>query len=67
MSAKRIRGAGGGLTFFCDTRGCRNNYDADSDDFRVAWSEAREYGWVTSVSGNNWSHHCPACAKKLGD
>lgn len=55
------------MTFFCDTRGCIGNYDADSDDFRVAWAEAREYGWVTSVSGTVWSHHCPTCAKKLGD
>lgn len=67
MSTKRIRGAGGGLTFFCDTPACIGNFDADSDDFREAWGEAREFGWVNSVSGDVWSHHCPECSKKLGD
>lgn len=64
MSARRIRGEGGGLTFFCDTRGCIGNIDADSDDFQEAWAEAKEFGWRASKVSGVWLHHCPKCVKK---
>lgn len=66
MSAKHIRGKDGGITFFCDSKGCTHNYDADSDDFKEGWAEAREYGWTASQFTGVWKHHCPECDKKLG-
>lgn len=69
MSTKRVDGV---VVFNCDGRPrCRVNFEGESEDFRTAWQEAREAGWVNAVSyprgAETWEHYCPRCKSQVGD
>lgn len=57
-----------GITRFnCDQKGCKKNYESD-EEFRAAWVEANDSGWVNSHSGaNGWRHYCPDHKHIVGD
>ncbi len=65
MSNERRSGM---LVFNCDGPGCHENVEYDSGDFRAAWYEAQDAGWVSAINGDDtWSHYCPACKHIVGD
>ena len=58
----------GSLTrFVCDERGCHRNYEVCDESFEISWAETKKYGWVNSYQRGVWKHHCPQCARELGD
>jgi hypothetical protein len=57
MSSER---QGGIVVFHCDA--CPEHFESDTRDFREAWDEAKEEGWVAFKVGDEWCHHCPGCA-----
>lgn len=56
-------------TFNCDEKGCHRNYEGASDEFKQAWREARDAGWVyvpqyvDNIS--RAAHYCPFHAAKF--
>lgn len=50
----------GKIAFACDK--CSDETKAfDSEDFDILRDWARERGWKTVKSGNEWEHYCPDC------
>lgn len=60
MTSHQVKG--GSVAFSCD--GCPETEEPEADDFKEAWAELREKGWVTfQIRGGSWAHYCPACAE----
>lgn len=57
----------GVITFCCDQRGCRKNFESGEDEFRAAWADAREHGWVNAQGATGWKHYCPQHKHIVGD
>jgi hypothetical protein len=52
----------GFITFECDI--CDNTFDAETDDFDVAWASAKKLGWKVLKDNGEWEHRCPECAEE---
>lgn len=56
------------FTFNCDGPRCHANYESDDADFRAAWAEAQDDGWVNAINADDtWSHYCSKCKHIVGD
>lgn len=49
----------GKIQFECDS--CPETFDADTDDFSDAWSQAKCDGWKSRKIVSEWMHFCRGC------
>ncbi len=48
------------ITYICDE--CGDEFEAnEGDDFRQAWEDAKDAGWVCYKDGDTWKHKCDEC------
>lgn len=64
MSSSRMNGV---VVFDCDKMGCKKNYEASTNDFRAAWVEASDDGWVNAEIDQTWQHFCPEHSWMTGE
>ncbi len=51
---------GGDVIFECDHRGCREEYDSRTTDFRAALDRMKTDGWTAMRDSAGFAHFCPA-------
>lgn len=50
---------GGDVIFECDHKGCKEEFDSATSDFRGAVEQAKDAFWFFDHSDRGWAHFCP--------